>query len=324
MKTLPSLAALCTLTALFWATAARPDTVFLPANGDTVVGSLGVTTSEYEDTLLDIGLAYDQGYQEMRLANPKVDPWIPGADTEVIIPSQYILPQAPREGIVINVAEMRLYYYPKAKPGEPRVVITNPVSVGRQDWKTPQGVTHIVAKTLNPAWYPPASIRKEHAADGNPLPKMVAPGPDNPLGRYALRLGHDGYLIHGTNKPFGIGMRVTHGCLRLYPKDIERLFGEVRVGTPVRIVNQPFKIGWLSGGLYLETHPPLDEDTAAFHDSFAQVVGLVTQASRDAQHTVDWDALQQAVSDRKGIPVLISRATTASVEAEVSLGDAPQ
>ncbi|MDQ3581646.1 MAG: L,D-transpeptidase family protein [Pseudomonadota bacterium] len=280
MKMLSSLAALSTL---FWATPARPDTVFLPANGDTVVGSLGVTTSEYEDTLLDIGLAYDQGYQEMRL-----------------------------------------YYYPKAKPGEPRVVITHPVSVGRQDWKTPQGATHIVAKTLNPAWYPPASIRKEHAADGDPLPKMVPPGPDNPLGRYALRLGHNGYLIHGTNKPFGIGMRVTHGCLRLYPKDIERLFGEVRVGTPVRIVNQPFKIGWLSGGLYLETHPPLDEDAAAFHDSFTQVVGQVTEANRDAQHAVDWDGLQQAVSDRKGIPVRISRATTASVEAEVSLGDAPQ
>jgi L,D-transpeptidase ErfK/SrfK len=322
MKTLASLAALSTLAALFWAIPARPDTMFLPANGDTVVGSLGVTTSEYEDTLLDIGLAYDQGYGEMRLANPKVDPWIPGADTEVVIPSQYILPQAPPEGLVINVPEMRLYYYPKAKPGEPRVVITHPVSVGRQDWKTPQGMTRIVAKTLNPAWYPPASIRKEHAADGDPLPKMVPPGPDNPLGRYALRLGHDGYLIHGTNKPFGIGMRVTHGCLRLYPKDIEQLFGEVSVGTPVRIVNQPFKIGWLGGGLYLETHPPLDEDVAAFHDGFTQVVGLVTEATRDALHAVDWDGLQEAVSDRKGIPVLITRA--AGVEAGVGFRDAPQ
>ncbi len=324
MKIRATIAGLMTLTAFSAAPPSRADTVFLPGNGDSVVGALGVTTSEYEDTLLDIGLAYDQGYGEMRLANPKVDPWIPGADTEIVIPSQYILPQAPRDGIVINVPEMRLYYYPKPKAGEPRVVITYPVSVGRQDWKTPQGLTRIVAKTVNPAWYPPESIRKEHAADGDPLPKRVPPGPDNPLGRYALRLGHDGYLIHGTNKPFGIGMRVTHGCLRLYPKDIARLFGEVRVGTPVRIVNQPFKIGWLAGKLYLETHPPLEEDTAAFHDSFTQVVGLVTQATREAQHAVEWDALQQAVSERRGIPVLISRSAPAPAEVEASLDGLPQ
>ncbi len=324
MKTLASVAGLVTLTAFSFAAPGRADTVFLPMNGDTVVGSLGVTTSEYEDTLLDIGLAYDQGYREMRLANPKVDPWIPGADTEVVIPSQYILPKAPREGIVINVPEMRLYYYPRPRAGEPRVVITYPVSVGRQDWKTPQGLTRIVAKTVNPAWYPPESIRKEHAADGDPLPKMVPPGPNNPLGRYALRLGHNGYLIHGTNKPFGIGMRVTHGCLRLYPKDIERLFGEVRVGTSVRIVNQPFKIGRQSGGLYLETHPPLDEDAAAFHDSFTQVAGLVSQAPLEGSEEIDWNTLQQAVSERRGIPVLISRASVAPPEVEASLGGTPQ
>lgn len=296
------------LALLAWQTVAPADTLLLPANGDTVVGSLGVTTSEHEDTLLDIGLAYDQGYREMRLANPKVDPWKPRTEAEVVIPSQYILPETPRQGIVVNIPEMRLYYYPRPKPGEPPVVITYPVSVGRQDWKTPHGVTTVVAKTLNPAWYPPESIRREHAADGDPLPRIVPPGPDNPLGQHALRLGRSGYLIHGTNKTFGIGMRVTHGCLRLYPKDIARLYGEVPVGTPVRIVNQPFKVGWRGGGLYLETHPPLDEDTEAFRDGFTQVVGLVTQAT--GEHAVDWDGLQKAVSDRNGIPILITKAIT--------------
>jgi L,D-transpeptidase ErfK/SrfK len=307
MKTIGAALAL-----LAWQTAALADTLPLPLNGDTVIGSLGVTTSEHDDTLLDIGLAYDQGYREMRLANPKVDPWSPKAETEVLIPSEYILPEAPREGIVVNVPEMRLYYYPKAKPGEPAVVITYPVSVGRQDWKTPHGVTTVIAKTLNPAWYPPETIRREHAADGDPLPRMVPAGPDNPLGRHALRLGRSGYLIHGTNKPHGIGMRVTHGCLRLYPKDIERLYGEVPVGTPVRIVNQPIKIGWRDGGLYLETHPPLDEDTEAFRDSFTQVVGLVTQAT--GQDAIDWDGLQKVVSERNGIPVLINRKGAGTAE----------
>ncbi|MGH8509379.1 MAG: L,D-transpeptidase family protein [Gammaproteobacteria bacterium] len=293
------------------------DTYRLPPGMDSVVGALGVTSTEYEDTLIDIARAYDQGYDEMKLANPTIDPWLPGADTEIVIPSQFILPDAPREGIVINVPEMRLYYFPRPQAGEPRVVVTYPVSVGRQDWKTPHGITQVVAKTVNPAWYPPESIRREHAADGDPLPKMVPPGPDNPLGQYALRLGREGYLIHGTDKPYGIGMRVTHGCLRLYPRDIERLFSEVRVGTKVRIVNQPFKLGWLHGALYLESHPPLDEDAQASGDGFTQLAGRVSHAANGRE--VDWDQLEKAASDRRGIPVPIGLSSSADAILEVNL-----
>ncbi|MGH8582113.1 MAG: L,D-transpeptidase family protein [Gammaproteobacteria bacterium] len=276
----------------------KAETIRLPANSDNVVGTLGLTSTEKGDVLVDMGLAYSQGYVEMKLANPKVDPWLPGVDTEVVIPSQYVLPDSPREGIVINLAEMRLYYYPRPKRGEPPVVLTFPISVGRQDWKTPLGLTRVVKKDVDPNWYPPESIRAEHAADGDPLPKVVPAGPDNPLGRYALRLGHNGYLIHGTNKPYGIGMRVTHGCLRLYPKDIERLFHEVAVGTPVRIVNQPFKLGRLNGRLFLEVHPPFEEDGDVYRDRFTEVVGQITRMAPE----VDWDHLQSVVAEHKGIP----------------------
>lgn len=281
-----------------WLASIKAETILLPASSDNVVGTLGLTSTEKGDVLVDMGLAYSQGYVEMKLANPKVDPWLPGIDTEVVIPSQYVLPDTPPEGIVINLAEMRLYYYPRPKRGEPPVVLTYPVSVGRQDWKTPLGLTRVVKKDVDPNWYPPESIRAEHAADGDPLPKVVPAGPDNPLGRYALRLGHNGYLVHGTNKPYGIGMRVTHGCLRLYPKDIERLFHEVAVGTPVRIVNQPFKIGRSNGRLFLEVHPPFDEDGDAYRDRFTEVMGQITRMAP----AVDWDHLQRVVAEHKGIP----------------------
>ncbi len=286
-----------------WLAGVKAETLWLPANSDNVVGTLGLTSTEKGDVLVDLGFAYSQGYVEMKLANPKVDPWLPGVDTEVVIPSQYVLPDTPREGIVINLAEMRLYHYPRPKRGEPALVVTFPVSVGRQDWKTPLGLTRVVKKDVDPNWYPPETIRAEHAADGDPLPKVVPAGPDNPLGRYALRLGHDGYLIHGTNKPYGIGMRVTHGCLRLYPKDIERLFHEVAVGTPVRIVNQPFKLGRLNRRLFLEVHPPFDEDGDAYRDRFTEVVGQITRMAPE----VDWDHLQRVVAEHKGIPEALAR-----------------
>ena len=136
--------------------------------------------------------------------------------------------------------------------------MTFPVGIGRMDWSTPLGVTRVKIKIADPAWYPPASIRDEHTSDGNPLPDKIAPGPDNPLGQYALQLALPGYLIHGTNRPYGVGMRVSHGCVRLYPEDISRLFDAVSVGTPVRIINQPYKAGWYHGVLYFEAHPPLE------------------------------------------------------------------
>ena len=232
--------------------------VLTPGNG--VVGEMQVIRARYEDTFSDIARAYDLGYDDLVHANPGVDPWLPGAGTRIVLPTQFILPDAPREGIVLNIGTKRIFYYPKAAPGEAPVVITHPVGIGREGWATPIGTTTVVAKVKDPVWTVPASIRKEHAEAGDPLPAQVAAGPDNPLGAFALRLGFPSYLIHGTNKPSGIGMRVSHGCVQLYPEDIESLFSEVPVGTKVRIVNQPQLLAWSDGNLYLEAHPALEDD----------------------------------------------------------------
>jgi L,D-transpeptidase ErfK/SrfK len=233
---------------------------FAIAPGSDVVGEVQVIRARHEDTFVDIARAYDLGYDEIVAANPGVDPWLPGAGTRIVLPTQFVLPTAPRQGIVLNVAAKRLFYFPPPRPGELPQVVTHPVGIGREDWATPLGTTKVVAKTRDPVWVVPPSIRREHAAEGRPLPARVPPGPDNPLGRYALRLGLPAYLIHGTNKPGGIGMRVSHGCVQLFPEDIESLFAEVPVGTPVQIVNQPLLLGWRGGNLYLEVHPPLEDD----------------------------------------------------------------
>ena len=225
-----------------------------------VVGELQVIRARHEDTFLDIARAYDLGYDELVQANPGVDPWLPGVGTRVVLPTRHVLPDGPREGIVLNVGTKRLFYFPKPAPGESREVITHPVGIGREGWSTPLGTTKVTAKTKNPVWTVPASIRKEHAAQGKPLPARVPPGPDNPLGDYAMRLGFPSYLIHGTNKPDGIGMRVSHGCIQLFPEDIESLFAAVPVGTTVRIVNEPLLLGWQDGNLWLEAHPALEDD----------------------------------------------------------------
>jgi L,D-transpeptidase ErfK/SrfK len=293
----------------------------LPQSEDTVVGQLELTSTIHEDTLLDIAQVYGQGYWDMRLANPGVDTWIPGAGQEIWVPGQYILPDAQRDGIVINVPEMRLYFYPRAKAGEPRVVMTFPISIGRQDWRTPYGLTKIVTKTKNPAWYPPDSIRKEHAERGDALPAVVPAGPDNPLGDYALRLAKRGYLIHGTNKPGGLGMRVTHGCIRLYPKDIDYLFHNVSVGTPVRLVNQPVKLGLLHGQLYVEAHPPLEEHREEFADLFTQVVEQVIALTERYPQQVDWQALRKAVTNPDGVPRRIGVGLPVNDHALPLLGD---
>ena len=227
-----------------------------------LIGAIHQTQARQEDTLLDIARRYDIGQEQIVRANPDVDRWLPGDGTKVVIPTRYILPAAPREGLVLNVPEMRLYYYPKPKPGETPVVKTFPVGIGRQDWGTPLGTTRIVNKIKDPTWTPPASIRKEHLEKGDPLPAIVPAGPDNPLGQYAMRLaiGGGSYLIHGTNKALGVGMRASHGCIRMMPEDIEYLFQHVDVGAQVRIVSETAKVGWFGGKLYLEIHEPLEED----------------------------------------------------------------
>ncbi len=151
---------------------------------------------------------------------------------------------------------MRLFYFPPHKRGEPQVVITHPVGIGRQGWKTPQGMTHVLWHEKNPVWHVPPSIIAEHLQEGDKLPRVMGPGPDNPLGDYALHLGWPGYLIHGTNKPVSVGLRVSHGCVHLFPEDIAQIFKMVPNGTEVRVVNQPYLFGWQDGRLYLQSAGP--------------------------------------------------------------------
>lgn len=232
---------------------------FDPARDD-VVGTLQVITANKDDTLSDIARRFNLGFEEIVSANPHVDPWLPRAGTKIVIPTQFVLPDAPRQGIVINLAAMRLFYYPKAKPGEPQKVITHPVGIGRVEWKTPEGMTRVASKKENPTWIPPLSIRREHAKNGDPLPAVVPPGPDNPMGTHVLKFDWPSYAIHGTDKPPSIGLRGSHGCLRMYPEDIVTIYHAVPVGTPVRVVNQPRLFGWRERTLYLQTYTILEDD----------------------------------------------------------------
>lgn len=284
----------------------------LPPAEVGVIGEVRVVEARRSETLLDIGRRYGVGYEEMRLANPQLDIWMPGEGTEVVVPTRYVLPDAPREGIVLNVPEMRLYYYPPAEKGEQRVVETYPVSIGRMDWSTPLGKTRITAKVKNPAWYPPESIKQEAREDGRTLPDVVPAGPDNPLGRYAMRLGLPGYLIHSTNRPWGVGMQVTHGCVRMYPEDIEGLFQRIPVDTPVRIVNQPFKADWVAGTLYFESHPVLKEHQDNNDIAIAPVVETVAAALGGRNHRVDHALIKRAMAESSGIPTPISRGAAAA------------
>ena len=269
-----------------------------------MLGDVQWVVAKHEDTLLDMGRTYGVGYEEIVAANPGVDPWLPGEGTQVLIPSRYILPDVPREGIIISLAEHRLYYFPRARSGESPTVVTYPISIGKMDWKTPLGLTRIVDKRIKPIWYPPESVRKEHAADGRPLAKAVPPGPDNPLGEYAMRLGIPGgaYLIHGTNRPAGVGMQVTHGCIRMYPEDIEQFFKMVSVNTPVRIVHQPYKMGWKGQELYMEVHAPLEGEAESDTRSLTDITRLLVAATQDRSVVIDWAKAEQAFNQATGIP----------------------
>lgn len=276
----------------------------LPPPGEDIVGQIQVIAARYEDTFADLGTANDLGYLEMVAANPGVDPWLPGEGTEIILPTRYILPPGPREGIVINLAEYRLYYFPKGQ----NIVHTFPLGIGREGWDSPIANTRITAKTPNPAWYPPKSIREEHAADGDPLPTVVPPGPDNPLGPFKMTLGVPGYLIHGSNKKFGIGMRVSHGCFRMLNHNVLQLASMAPVGTSVRIINEPYKFGISGGRVYLEAHAPLvNEGEASVVDKHAAVINaLIKQEGLINELHLDWEVVRDIVAAEDGLPIEIA------------------
>jgi len=300
--------ALSVLLSLLLGASASAATYPLPAEADSVVGEIQYVVTRYEDTLLDIGRRFGIGYEEIVNANPGVDAWVPGAGVRVTIPSRFILPDAPRDGIVVNLPEHRLYYFPKPKPGEPAVVQTYPVSVGKEDWTTPVGVTRIVNKRERPTWYPPESVRAEHAAQGRFLAKAVPPGPDNPLGEFAMRLDLPGgaYLIHGTNKPTGVGMPVTHGCIRMFPEDIEHVFQQVPVNTTVRILHQPSKMGWQGDTLYLEVHGMLEGQKDPETYGLTQLTRAVVAATKDRSVQLDWKHAEQVFAKATGVPEPLS------------------
>jgi L,D-transpeptidase ErfK/SrfK len=265
-----------------------------------VVGELSHVEATYEDTLIDVARRHQVGFEAIRRANPELNTWIPGENARILLPHQFVLPDARRQDIVINLPEMRLYYFPL---GESRVV-TYPVSIGRMDWGTPVGTLDVIEKRENPTWTPPDSIRKAYAERGEALPRVVAPGPDNPMGEYAIRLSRPSYLIHGTNWSTGIGIRSTHGCIRMDNDDIGELYPRVSLGASVNIVNQPIKVGWRDGMLYLEVHPPLEEleDQAQGMD---QAVTKVMEAVGERDARVDWQRVRRAIDELTGVPQVI-------------------
>ncbi len=279
--------------------------------GQDVVGVVQVVKATKDDTLTDIARRFNVGYEEIVRANPKVDPWLPGEGRDIIVPSQFVLPDAPRTGLVINIAAMRIFYYPPAKRGERPIVITHPIGIGKVGWRTPEGVTKIVRRQKDPTWRVPVSVRKEHHENGEDLDPVIGPGPDNPLGRYAFYLQWPSYLIHGTNKPAGVGLRSSHGCIRLYPEDIEQFFNTVPIGTEVRVVNQPCVFGWRDGQLFMQPFDVLEDDSRDWKKAQKKLLTRSLAARLQQHHDqVDWDRVGALAREPRGVPVPITGADT--------------
>jgi L,D-transpeptidase ErfK/SrfK len=279
--------------------------------GSDIVGYVQKTTVGKDDTLPDIARRFDVGYEEILTANPGVDPWLPGVGREVVVPTQFILPAAPHEGVVVNVAAMRIFYYPPHKKGQPETVYTHPIGIGKVGWKTPEGTTKIVSRQKDPVWVVPKSVREEHQEDGEQLPAKVPAGPDNPLGAYEFRLGWPSYLIHGTNKPYGVGMRSSHGCMRLYPEDIAVFFDLIPIGTKVTVVNQPYLFGWRDGTLYLQAYAVMEDDSRNWSKDRKRLLAKLLhpkERGKIAQHDdeIDWQRVGDLAHTPRAVPVPVT------------------
>ena len=271
----------------------------------SVIGVPQIVFTRREDTLSDLARAYGLGYDEIIAANPGVDPWLPGEQTPILLPTQYVLPDVPRQGVILNIASKRLFYFPAVPEGQPQIVKTYPIGIGRVGWETPLGATTVIAKARNPQWFVPASVRREHAEKGDPLPSIVPAGPDNPLGTRVLKLDMPGYLIHGTNQPYGVGMRVSHGCVRLYPENIELLYELVEIGETVVIVNEPYLLGWRDAEMYFESHAPLEDDTISPADRLERLVQDQENQAGMPLRQADKDQLRAIASVANGVPVRV-------------------
>ncbi|SEM08301.1 L,D-transpeptidase family protein [Halomonas daqiaonensis] len=284
----------------------------LPESGN-MVGEVYYVETQPGQTLLDIGREHNVGYEEIRNANPDVSIWAPEPGTEVEIPARYILPPERREGVVINLSELRLYYYPDTAEGETPRVETYPIGIGREGFDTPLGVTQTTMKIKDPAWYPPESVRREARENGEPPPEVVPPGPDNPLGQHAILLGIPGYLIHGTNRPDGIGMRASRGCIRMMPETIEALFSRIPVGARVNIIDMPVKVGREGDRLYVQSFKPLDQQENGMGDLLEALNQL--QADESAAHIpVDYARLRESLESVSWQPVELAPRPEEAIE----------
>ena len=282
-----------------------PNVFALESADQSVIGEPQIVFARDEDTLSDLARTYGLGYDEIIAANPDVDPWLPGAGTPVVLPTQYVLPDTERQGVILNIATKRLFYFPAVAEGEPQQVMTYPIGIGRVGWETPLGDTSVVSKAKDPHWWVPASVRREHAEMGNPLPSVVPPGPDNPLGHRVLKLEMPGYLIHGTNAPYGVGMRVSHGCVRLYPENIETLYTLVDVGEFVSIINEPYQFGTRGGSLYFEAHAPLEDDEVPPEERLAQLIDAQVDATGQPLNEHLRNHVGDLTVEPNGVPVAI-------------------
>ena len=267
-------------------------------------GETEIYKAAFEDTLIHLARNNGLGFVELRAANPTLDPWIPGAGARITLPKKHLLPDAPRKGLVINLSEMRIYYF--KNPGEQP--LTYPISIGREGLQTPKGTTSIVRKKEGPTWRPTARMREEDPE----LPASVPPGPDNPLGTHAMYLGWSQYLIHGTNKPFGIGRRVSSGCMRMYPEDIVKLFPMVPVGTKVTVVDQPVKVGWIDDRLFVEVSPTQDQSIKIEEDGVvksyeiqAEDMKRITRKAGEYADQINWEVVRKAVQEHRGVPIMV-------------------
>lgn len=281
----------------------------------SVIGEPQVVYARADDTFSDLARTYGLGYDELVAANPDVDPWLPGEGTAVLLPTQFILPDVKREGIVLNIASKRLFYFPPVTEGQAQIVKTYPIGIGRVGWETPLGLSKVIDKAVDPTWWVPASVRKEHAEMGDPLPSVVPPGPDNPLGSRVLRLDMPGYLIHGTNQPYGVGMRVSHGCVRLYPENIEFLYELVAIGERVEIINEPYLIGQSRDQWFVEVHEPLEDDAVTADQRLANLLATIEEKIAADRIVSATDAAVATVAIESGVPTALTGEALAGVMA---------
>lgn len=280
---------------------------FSVAKGDDVIGRLRFITLEKGDTLPDIARHFSLGIKGITSANPGVDIWVPEAGQRIMLPLSFILPDVPRSGIVINLATMRLFQF--KGDSESQTVFTYPVGVGTEERPSPTGQMMVMRKTIRPTWHVPASIAEDHRKKGDILPAKILPGPQNPLGEFALYLSKPSYLIHGTNKPASIGLKATNGCIRLYPENVKKLFENTPVNTPVLIVNQPYLIGKQDGTVYLEIHaPPEDLEPVDFDKLYAKLKMI----EKESRRALDWNTIKKTVAEARGIPVPIFKISQGS------------